>query len=134
MKIRIKRVDKSLPLPEYHTPGAVAFDLYSRIDMQIPPQEISRIPTNLIVQIPEGYMLLVKDRSSTAQKKGLLTTPGFIDQDFHGPGDEILLQVFNFTSQPVEITRGERLGQAVFVKINRAEWEEAENDLKNETR
>ncbi len=134
MKVRIKRVDKSLPLPEYYTKGAVAFDLYSRIDMQIPPQAIGRIPTNLIVEIPEEYMLLIKDRSSTAQKKGLLTTPGFIDQDFHGPEDEILLQVFNFTSQLVKIIRGERLGQAAFVKIAKAEWQEAESELNNQSR
>lgn len=134
MKVRIKRIDESLPLPEYHTKGAVAFDLYSRIDMQIPSQAVGRIPTNLIVEIPEKYMLLIKDRSSTAQKKGLITTPGFIDQDFHGPEDEILLQVFNFTSQPVEIIRGERLGQAAFVKIDKGEFVELTDDLKKTNR
>ena len=35
-----------------------------------------------------------------------------------------MLQVYNFTDQEVAITRSERVGQAVFVRIDQAEWEE----------
>lgn len=126
MKIRIKRIDKTLPLPEYHTSGAVAFDLTARETVIIEPNSIGRVPTNIVVKIPDGYMLLIKDRSSTAKKKGLLTAVGFIDQDFCGENDEILLQFYNFQKTPVTIERGERLGQAAFVRIDKAEWEEVE--------
>ncbi len=126
MKVKIKRIDKSLPLPEYHTPGAVAFDLYSRIDMTILPQAIEKMPTNIIVAIPSGYVLEIKDRSSAMQKKGLLCTVGYIDQDYCGDEDEILLQVYNITNNPVKIEKGERVGQAVFIKIDTAEWEETD--------
>ena len=44
--------------------------------------------------------------------------------DYHGPKDEIGLQVYNFTEQPVMIERGERLMQGLIVPIVRAEWEE----------
>lgn len=71
-------------------------------------------------------MLLLKDRSSTAKKKGLLCTVGFIDQDFCGDGDEMLMQFYNFQDVPVVIEKGERLGQAAFVRIEIAEWEEVE--------
>jgi len=30
MEVRIKRFDKGIPLPEYKTGGAAAFDLYAR--------------------------------------------------------------------------------------------------------
>jgi dUTP pyrophosphatase len=126
MKIKIKRVDKTLPLPEYQTNGAVAFDLYARASLPIPPGEIRRIPTNIIVEIPVGFMLLIKDRSSLAKKKGLLCTIGFIDQDFRGENDEILLQVYNFTDNPVVVQRGERLGQGAFMPIAVADWEEVD--------
>ena len=72
MKINIKLIDPSLPLPAYQTPGAVAFDLYSRIDAVIKPKSLERLPTNIIVEVPKGYMLEIKDRSSTLKKKGLL--------------------------------------------------------------
>jgi dUTP pyrophosphatase len=54
MQVNIKRIDISLPLPEYQTAGSVAFDLYSRIDTTIAPKSLGLIPTNIIVQTPPG--------------------------------------------------------------------------------
>lgn len=130
MKVKIKRIDKDLPLPKYETPGAVAFDVSVRETTIIGPGEVGRVPVNVVVEIPKGYMLLLKDRSSTAKKKGLICTPGFIDQDFCGDNDEMLLQFYNFQKEPVTLERGERLGQAVFVKIEVAEWEEVDSHKK----
>lgn len=126
MQVNIKRIDISLPLPEYQTAGSVAFDLYSRIDMTIAPKSLGLIPTNIIVQTPPGYMLMIASRSSTPKKKGLLIPHGIgiIDQDYCGEKDEMLFQVFNFTDQEVLITKGERIAQGVFVKIDRGEWTE----------
>lgn len=126
MKIKIKRIDKTLPLPEYHSEGAVAFDLYSRLDVIVPPKSLERLPTNIILATPKGYMLEIKDRSSTLKKKGLFVSTGYIDNDYCGESDEILLQVYNLTDDEVKIEKGERLGQGVFIKIETAEWEEIE--------
>jgi len=124
--IKIKRVDTSLPLPAYQTLGAAAFDLYSRIDIIIPAKTIAKIPTNLIIKIPTGYLLAIVTRSSTAIKKGLSLLQGFgiIDQDYCGPADEILYQVYNFTDSEVHVERGERVGQAAFLRVDQMEWEE----------
>lgn len=130
MKIRIKRVDKTLPLPEYHTKGAVAFDLYSRTDVTVLPKTLERLPTNIIVETPKGYMLEIKDRSSTLKKKGLFVSTGFVDNDYCGDSDEILLQVYNLTDKEVNVEKGERLGQGVFIRIDLAEWEEV-NSMNN---
>jgi dUTP pyrophosphatase len=124
MKTTIKRLDTSLPLPEYQTPGAVAFDILARETTIIPPRGIGRVPGNVIIKVPEGYVLMLKDRSSTPKKKGLIAILGFIDQDYCGETDEILVQYFNFQDTPVSVERGERLAQAAFVKIDRAEWVE----------
>ncbi len=126
MKIKIKRIDKTLPLPKYHTEGAVAFDLYSRLDVAIAPKSIERLPTNVIVATPKGYMLEIKDRSSTLKRKGLLVSTGYIDNDFCGESDEILLQVYNLTDEEVAVEKGERLGQGAFIKVEVAEWEEVD--------
>lgn len=134
MKVRIKRIDKTLPLPKYESSGAVAFDVLARETLVIEPHTIGRVPVNIIVEIPKGYMLLLKDRSSTAKKKGLLCTVGYIDQDFCGENDEILLQFYNFQEVPVTIERAERLGQAAFVPIEIAEWEEVETMEYNKAR
>ena len=135
MRIKIFRLDKSLPLPEYKTKGSAAFDLYSRLDMEIKPKEVALIPTNLIIQTPRNYMLVVVTRSSTPKKLGLSVPHGIgiIDQDFCGPEDEIHLQVFNFTENTVKITKGQRIGQATFVRIGTAKWNEI-NEVKTKTR
>jgi len=133
MKVKITRIDKSLPLPEYQTKGSVAFDLYSRIDIEIKPQEIVLIPTNFIIQTPKGYMLILASRSSSPIKLGLRVSNGIgiIDQDYCGPKDEIKLQVQNFTNQTVKINKGQRIGQASFIKTSKAKWQEIDQIQNN---
>ncbi len=123
MQITIKRLDTSLPIPEYQTPGSAAFDLYSRIDLTCPPGEITRIPTNLIIETPVGYTLLVNLRSSSPKRKGFIhpAGTGIVDSDYRGPEDEIAVQVYNFTSEEVKVEKGERIGQAMFVAVPKVE-------------
>jgi dUTP pyrophosphatase len=135
MKVRIVRIEKDLPLPEYHTEGAVAFDMYTREAATIAPGESALLPTNFIIQVPEGYALVLAARSSLGKKKGLTLVNGIgvIDQDFHGPADELGIFVKNFTDAPVTVERGERLAQGLIVPIAKAEWEEVES-IKEESR
>ncbi len=73
-------------------------------------------------------MLLMASRSSTPIKKGLTLGNGVgtIDNDFCGPEDELKVQVYNFTENPVTVERGERIAQGVFVRIDKGDWEEVE--------
>jgi len=126
MKVQIKRIDKSLPLPVYETLGSVGFDLSARIDTLIAPGKIELIPANVIIRVPFGYSLLLVSRSSTPRKHGL-TKPhgiGVIDHDYCGPEDEIKIQVYNFTSEPVTIKKGQKVAQGLFVKTDRLDFEE----------
>lgn len=136
MEVKIKRLDKSLPLPQYQTPGSVAFDLASSIDATIGPKEIKLIPTGLIIQAPEGHMLMLSSRSSLALKKGLMmgNGVGIVDADYCGPNDEIKIQLVNIGGEPVEIKKGERLAQGMFIPITRGEFEEIETMEKNDSR
>lgn len=128
LEIEIKRIDKDLPLPVYQTSGSVAFDLYPREDAVIQPHQIKLVPANFIVKTPPGYFLLVAGRSSLPMKKGLMLANGIgvVDQDYCGEKDELKLQLINFTGKPIEVKRGERLAQAIFVKIAKADLKEVE--------
>lgn len=134
MKVKIRRVDKSLPLPKYQTKGAVAFDVYARVKTFIDPHTVGIVPTNIIIETPKGYVLFIKDRGSTLSKKGLIAHSGFIDQDFCGPEDEIIFQAFNPLDQTVVVEKGERIGQAAFIPIELAEWIEVDSMGHNQTR
>jgi len=128
MKIRIKRFDKSLPLPEYKTSGAAAFDLTARISLEIPPRKVGYIPLNIACETPEGYFLLLAARSST-HKKGLILVNGIGigDPDFTGDEDEYAAAYLNFTDNTVQVEAGERIAQGMFVKFEKAEWEEVDS-------
>lgn len=128
MKVKIKRVDSSLPLPVYETAGSVGFDILARESALVEPGKIELIPGNLIVEVPAGYMLVVASRSSTPKKKGLSQPHGFgiIDHDYCGPTDEVKIQVYNFSDKEVKVERGEKIAQGVFVRIDKFDWEEVE--------
>ena len=128
MRVNIKRIDKTLPLPKYETGGSVGFDLICRESAEIAPQSIVLIPANVIVATPPGYMLMVCLRSSTPRKLGLLMPQGvgIVDNDYCGEEDELKIQVYNFTDEIVKVERGSRIAQAVFVGVDTAEWNEVE--------
>lgn len=126
--VRIQRLDKTLPLPVYETAGSVGFDLLARETVTIAPGKIELVPGNVIIEVPVGYMLVVASRSSTPRKKGLTPPHGFgiIDHDYCGPQDEVKIQVYNFSSAPATIERGEKIAQGVFVRVDKFEWEEVD--------
>ena len=135
MKVKIKRLDKDLPLPQYETGGSVGFDLLCRESVTVAPQTVALIPANVIVETPPGYMLMVTLRSSTPRKRGLLIPHGVgvIDPDYCGEDDEIQIQIYNFTDQPVTVERGDKIAQGIFVRLDIAEWSEV-SEMGSETR
>ena len=126
LKVEIKRIDRGLPLPTYATAGSVGFDLLCREDVEILPRRIELIPGNVVVRIPAGYFLMLTLRSSTPRRKSLLIPNGvgIIDQDYCGEGDELKVQVFNFSEKAVQVKRGERIAQGLFLPVTRVVWEE----------
>jgi dUTP pyrophosphatase len=136
LPVRIRRLDKSVPLPEYQTPGAAGFDLAAAADVMVPPSAIALVPTALAIEVPDGHFLGIFARSSTPLRRGLMVANGVgvIDRDYCGPADEIKVQVFNFTSSPVQIAKGDRIAQGLFIPVSRAEWQEADRDLREDSR
>lgn len=135
MKVKITRIDKTLPLPKYETVGSVGFDFVARENTEIQPRAVALVPGNVIVEVPIGYMLLVSLRSSTPRKKGLLCPHGIgvIDHDYCGPHDEIKIQVYNFTDKSVTVLRGDKIAQGIFVRVDKCEFEEVEH-IKKQSR
>lgn len=129
MIVPIRLIDRSLPVPQYHSAGAAAFDFVTRETTVIAPRSLGLVPGNVVVKVPDGYALLVLPRSSLPRKKGLICphSLGLIDQDYHGPDDEIFVQVQNVTDAPVTVERGERIAQGLFVRIDRAQFVEVDD-------
>lgn len=120
LELHIKRFDLELPLPEYQTPGAAAFDLYARVDTEIPARTAVRVPLNVAIQVPDGYWAMLVPRSSL-HKRGLLPANGVgvIDPDYCGEHDEYQAPLYNVTDESVYIKKGERIVQLVIMPLVR---------------
>jgi dUTP pyrophosphatase len=127
MKIKIKRFEKDIALPEYHTAGSAGFDLRARMSVTIAPHAVGYVPVNVAVETPPDHFLMIAARSSL-HKRGLMLANGVAigDSDFCGDEDEYKVVLLNFTDQPVVVERNDRIAQGLFMKVTRAEWDEVE--------
>lgn len=135
MKVRIKKTDPGVELPKYGTGESAGFDMASNADITVPVGQVVKIPTGLVIEAPHGHFLLVAARSSLPAKKGLTLANGIgvVDRDYSGPNDEISIMVYNFTQSPVEVKKGERIAQGVFLPVEQAQWEVVD-ELRKEDR
>lgn len=128
MNITIKRFDTSLPLPEYKTAGAAAFDLYARTEVLIPAHSVGYVPLNIAIELPEHHFALLSARSSL-HKRGLMMANGIGigDYDYRGNNDEYQAALLNFTDHDVVIPKGERVVQMIILQRERVEFTEVEH-------
>lgn len=116
MEIKFTKSDSSKPfkLPEYKTIGSAGMDICSSSEESIiiKPFERKLIPTNLILELPEGYEGQVRPRSGLALKHGItvLNTPGTIDSDYRG---EVKVLLINLGNEEFIVNFGDRIAQII---------------------
>lgn len=125
MKIKVKRIDSRSRIPEYSTSGSSGFDFYCLMDTVLPPNTWRIIQTGLSMEIPEGYEIQIRSRSSAALEHGIiiLNQPGTIDSDYRGP---IGLITWNTTNITMTVERDTRIAQGVLCPVIKAEFEEVQ--------
>ena len=117
IELHVKRLDPEVELPSYAYEGDAGLDLRSDEDVTLAPFERRLISTGLAVAIPDGYAGFVQPRSGLALKSGLsmANTPGLIDAHYRG---ELKVCAINLDpTQPIRISRGERIAQLVIQKV-----------------
>jgi dUTP pyrophosphatase len=124
--VLIRRLDPALPLPAYALPGDAGADLRTAVDIELGPGERAVVPTGIAVAMPEGYAAFVHPRSGLAARYGvsLVNTPGTIDSGYRG---EIKIIIVNLDrTEPVSFSRGDRVAQLVFQRVERARFTEVD--------
>ena len=136
LPVRVRRLDPTVPLPEYQTSGAAGFDLAASVETTVEPGGITLVPTGLVIAVPDGYFLAIFARSSTPLRRGLIVANGVgvIDSDYCGDTDEIKVQVMNVTSAAVTVAKGDRIAQGLFIPVSRAVWQEESGSLREGAR
>lgn len=129
MEAKIKCLDPNVELPKYHSNEAAGFDIAANEDAVIEPGNILSIRTGLVIQAPEGHFLLLAARSSLPVKKGLTfaNAVGIVDRDYCGPDDEIMIMLYNLTDHSVEVKKGERIAQGLFLPVTVGKWLKVDN-------
>ena len=89
----------------------------------ITPGQKALVPTNIIIELPQGYEGQVRPRSGLALKHGItvLNSPGTVDSDYRG---EIGVVLINHGDKDFEIKFGERIAQLIIAKYEHCEINE----------
>lgn len=112
----------NLKLPTRATKGSAGYDFFMPIDVELNTFEDVKIPTGIKCQIDDGYFLMLIPRSSMGFKNylRLANTLGVVDSDFFNNKDNeghisAKIRVEKNLFSPIEINRGERFIQGIFV-------------------
>lgn len=138
VEIKVKKLRPEADIPFKATRGSVGADLKVYFDKEngdqitevvLQPNQALKCSTGIAVEIPEGYWMDIRPRSSSGIKKDLIlkNTTGVIDSDYRG---EILLFIKNIGNEAVIIEHGERVAQAIILpnyEVGYTEVEELSN-------
>lgn len=125
MNLGVKLIHPGAKLPTYATSGSACFDLYAVSDI---PRELYQgtsvtVPTGLIFDIPEGYVLMVYSRSGHGFNHDvrLANCVGIIDSDYRG---ELKVKLTRDESpgswlHQFSVQQGDRVAQAMLMPVDR---------------
>ncbi|MEM8613003.1 MAG: dUTP diphosphatase [Cyanobacteria bacterium P01_H01_bin.105] len=124
--IKFKKLSPEAVIPSYAHPGDAGADLVAIGSHTLAPLDRLAIPTGLAAEIPQGYEMQVRPKSSLALKHGitLLNTPGTVDAGYRG---EIKVILINLGASQFEIVPGQRIAQIVIAPVIQARFVVAES-------
>lgn len=137
-KLKVFRIrnDAKLPVRAHEGDGGLDFHYCpdkefpfraekEKFDIRIAAGESVIIPTGLKVEVPFGYMLEMKNKSSVAAKEQLLVGACIIDFGYSG---EVFCNLHNVGREIKTIKPGQKLCQGVLIPISLCQVEEVKDD------
>ena len=117
-----KELYDSYHLPKRSTKGSAGYDFESLFDFTIKPGENKLIPTGIKVQMNEGEVLLLVDRSSQGFKYNvrMCNQVGVIDKDYYNSESNeghMFIKIQNEGKEVLKINKGDRFAQGIFNKF-----------------
>jgi dUTP pyrophosphatase len=123
MILKVKKLHKDARLPTHGHPGDAGMDFYAIENVIFPPGKQMHVHTGVAVEIPEGHVGLVWDKSSIAFNFGLKVMGGVIDAGYRG---EIVMNLFNVSDKEVIIEKGHKVAQMIIQKFEHCEISEVD--------
>ena len=125
--IKAARLQDNAILPTRKHPDDAGIDFYAAEEKVIPPHGTDVVGTGITVEIPQGYVGLMKPKSRNDHLLGA----GVIDAGYQG---EIRIKVANITDAPLRIAFGQAIGQMLILPVETPAVEECPLDQIHRTR
>lgn len=129
--------DKDIHKPVRKTKFSAGYDIESAENVIVPPFHIGDKPTfvhtGLKAYFQENEWLMLANRSSNPGKRKLVLANGIgvIDHDYYNNIDndgEFMFSYYNMGELPIEIRKGDVIGQAIFMKYEITDDDNAQGE------
>jgi len=114
MQIKVKKLREDAKLPTHGHPGDAGMDFYAIEDVSFKSFGQAQVHTGVAVEIPEGYVGLIWDKSSISFNHGLKIMGGVIDSSYRG---EIIMSLRNLSDKDFVLEKGHKVAQMVIQKF-----------------
>jgi dUTP pyrophosphatase len=113
MKLLVKKMREDAKLPTRAHKEDAGIDLYACGEHTVSPHQTAMIPIGIAIEMEEGYVGLIWDKSSIGSKS-IKTLGGVIDAGYRG---ELHIMVHNLRSEPYTFEHGHKVAQMLLQKI-----------------
>ena len=118
MKLKIKKIHPGAQIPHYAHSGDAGLDLYVPERVTLMPGERKSVALGLAVEIPEGFVGLLWDKSGPSHLHGIKTFGGVIDCGYRG---EIHTGIMNLSDKSYVFEKGHKIVQLLIQKVEQPE-------------
>jgi dUTP pyrophosphatase len=122
--MEVKRLCSEAILPRRATEWSVGYDLFSSVEVTVPPGELACVPTGIAIKLPPGTYGRVAPRSGVTVKYNIHVGAGVIDPDYTG---EIKVVLCNNGRDPVTFNKLDRIAQLILEKVEIVEVKEVDD-------
>ena len=106
--------DNDAQMPARVHLGDAGYDLYTSTRTIIPAGQFRDVPCGIRIQLPPHHWGLIKGRSSTLRRRGLLVNEAVIDNGYIG---QIYVGCWNLGNKTEYVEVGDRVGQLILLPI-----------------
>ncbi len=124
VNVKIERVIKDVPLPQYQTSSSACCDLHAGESILLKKGEFKTVRTGLRVFLPESYEGHIRSRSGLAINHGIVVLHGMgtLDADYRG---ELKVLLINHGPDDFIISKGDRIAQFIVNPFEQVNWDES---------
>ena len=117
ISLNFLKLSKDAESPEYAFDTDAGFDLKAIENVSLFPLEQKEARTGIVIEVPKGYVGIVRDRAGIVQKMNVHTVAGTFDSGYRG---EVSIMLVNMNDKTVEIEKGMRIAQIILLPIAKA--------------